>query len=321
MTRILVTGGSGFVGSRLVEQFSQREDLDVAALVRTAPGKRVDRVKYYDFSDFSEIGADHVSLANVDVFIHLASRVHVMNDTAVDPLAAFREINVGHTLRLADSAAAAGVKRFVFVSSVKVNGEGTVEGCPYKETDAPNPSDFYGISKREAEDGLRSIAAETGMEVVIIRPVLVYGPGVKANFESMMKWLQKGVPLPLGAIHNRRSLVGLDNLVDMIRICVSHPAAANETFLVSDGEDVSTTQLLRKLGNSLNKPARLIAVPEWLLVTGASLLGKRSFSQRLCGSLQVDITKARTLLGWQPVLSLDQALRTTAEHFMSEQNK
>ncbi|MNF73593.1 UDP-glucose 4-epimerase [compost metagenome] len=321
MTRILVTGSSGFVGNSLVEQLSLHNELNLAVLVRQSPITLREGVDYYIFSDFSEIGVGHQSLVNVDVFIHLASRVHVMNDTAADPLAAFRAINVEYTLNLARNAAAAGIKRFIFVSSVKVNGEGTPPGCPYKETDTPNPVDFYGISKLEAEEGLRLIAAETGMEVVIIRPVLVYGPGVKANFENMMRWLQKGVPLPFGAIQNQRSLVGLDNLVDMIQTCINHPAAANETFLVSDGEDVSTSQLLRKLGTALNCPPRLIPVPEWLLIAGATLLGKKSLSQRLCGSLQVDITKARQMLGWQPVLTLDQALRKTAEHFISEQNQ
>lgn len=244
MTRILVAGGSRLVGSRLVEQLSQRDDFDVAALVTTSLGKRIDRVDYYDFSDFSEIGANHVSLANLDVFIYLASCVHILNDTAVDPLAAFREIDVGHTLYLARSAAAAGVQKFVFVSSFKLNGEGTLEGDPYKEADVRNPSDLCSISKRVPEDGLRSIAAETGMEVVIIRPVLVYGPGVIANFDSIRKLLQKGVPLSLGAIHYRRSLVGLDNFLDVIQTCVRYPAAANETFLVSVGEGVPATQLL-----------------------------------------------------------------------------
>ncbi|UHC82554.1 SDR family oxidoreductase [Pseudomonas sp. NIBR-H-19] len=321
MTRILVTGSSGFVGNSLLEQLSLRDELELAVLVRSSPIRLRDGVDYYNFSDFSEIDADHDSLVNVSVLIHLASRVHIMNDTAADPLSAFRAVNVAHTLNLARSAASAGVKRFIFISSVKVNGEGTPPGCPYKETDTPNPQDFYGISKMEAEEGLRAIAAETGIEVVIIRPVLVYGPGVKANFENMMRWLQKGLPLPLGAIHNQRSLVGLDNLVDMIQTCVSHPAAANETFLVSDGEDVSTSQLLRELGAALNKPTRLVAVPQWVLVSGATLLGKKDFLHRLCGSLQVDISKARTLLGWQPVLTLDQALRKTAEHFISEQKK
>lgn len=321
MTRILVTGSSGFVGSCLVEKLTENVEFQVRALVRSAPAKPNVRVCYHRLVDFSGINAENESLKDVQVVIHLASRVHVMNDTELDPLATFRSINVGHTLSLARGAAMAGAKRFIFVSSVKVNGEGTIPGHPYRETDAPQPVDFYGISKMEAEDGLRLIAAETGMEVVIIRPVLVYGPGVKANFESMMAWLRKGIPLPFGAINNQRSLVALDNLVDLILTCITHPAAADQTFLVSDGEDVSTTQLLEKLASALNRPARLLPVPGWLLTTGATLLGKKALSTRLCGSLQVDITKARSLLGWHPVLTLDQALRKTAEHFINERNQ
>ena len=221
------------------------------------------------------------------------------------------------TLNFARQAASAGVNRFVFLSSIKVNGEQTQFGQRYTPNDTPNPSDPYGISKCEAEEGLRRIAEETGMEVVIIRPPLVYGPGVKANFLSMMRWLSKGVPLPLGAIRNQRSLVALDNLLDFIHTCLDHPAAANQTFLVSDGEDISTTDLLRRLAHALNVPARLLPVPQGLLEWGAKMLGRGDLSQRLCASLQVDISKARTLLGWQPPVTVDMALRRTAEHFLN----
>lgn len=319
MIRILVTGSSGFVGSRLVEKLTSRADYEINALVRSHPAQPVEHVAYHQLLDFSDIDAGHDALKDVEVVIHLASRVHVMNDTEVDPLAAFRSVNVRQTLKLARSAATAGARRFIFVSSIKVNGEGTMPGHPYRETDVPAPSDPYGVSKMEAEEGLRLLAAETGLEVVIIRPVLVYGPGVKANFESMMRWLRKGIPLPFGAINNQRSLVALDNLVDLILSCVTHPAAADQTFLVSDGEDVSTTQLLQKLADALGRPARLLPIPEWVLTTGARLVGRAALSQRLCGSLQVDITKARSLLGWNPVISVDQGLRQTAEHFLNEQ--
>jgi UDP-glucose 4-epimerase len=235
-----------------------------------------------------------------------------MHDTAADPLTAFRAVNVEGTLNLARQAAAAGVKRFVFVSSVKVNGEATLPGQPFTADDAPAPLDAYGISKMEAEQALREIALQTGMEVVIIRPPLVYGPGVKANFAAMMRWLQRGVPLPLGAIHNQRSLVALDNLVDLIVTCLTHPAAANQTFLVSDGEDVSTTELLRRMGRAMGRPARLIPVPVSWLKLAAALVGKRDVAQRLCGSLQVDIEKTRRLLGWTPPLTLDQGLKKAA---------
>lgn len=244
-----------------------------------------------------------------------------MHDTSSDPLAEFRKVNVEGTLSLARQAAAAGVRRFIFISSIKVNGEGTPVNVPYLADAQARPADPYGISKMEAEQGLHALAIETGMEVVIIRPVLIYGPEVKANFLSMMRWLHKGVPLPFGAIHNRRSLVALDNLVDLIVTCIDHPAAANQTFLVSDGEDLSTSELLRRMGAALGKPARLLPVPSWLLEAGAAMLGKKALSQRLCGSLQVDIGKARELLNWTPPVSVDEALHKTARHFLEQQSK
>jgi nucleoside-diphosphate-sugar epimerase len=244
-----------------------------------------------------------------------------MNDTEADPLAAFRQVNVEGTLNFARQAAEAGVRRFIFISSIKVNGEGTSAGQPYTADDVPAPTDPYGVSKQEAEQGLREVAQTTGMEVVIIRPVLVYGPGVKANFLNMMRWLDKGVPLPFGAIDNRRSLVSIDNLVDLIVTCIDHPAAANQTFLVNDGEDLSTTMLLSRMAHALGKPARLIPVPSWLLERGASMLGRKALSQRLCGSLQVSIEKTRTLLNWTPPVSVDDALAKTAQYFRMNQAK
>ncbi|MBT9300649.1 UDP-glucose 4-epimerase family protein [Pseudomonas sp. TAE6080] len=318
-TQLLITGSSGFVGRQLIQQLQGHIDYNIRALVRRMPDVLATGVDYAQLPDFSAVTAEHPALQGIDVVVHLASRVHVMNDTESDPLEAFRRVNVGYTLQLARSAVAAGAKRFIFVSSVKVNGEQTAFGRPYSETDNPLPVDPYGISKMEAEDALRELAAQTGLEVVIVRPVLVYGPGVKANFANMMKWLKKGVPLPFGAIGNQRSLVALDNLVSFILTCLSHPAAANQTFLISDGEDVSTTQLLIRLGKALGSPARLIPVPEWLLVLGATLLGRKALSQRLCGSLQVDITKGRQLLGWAPVVTLDEGLDATAQHYLSEQ--
>ncbi|CRM48028.1 UDP-glucose 4-epimerase family protein [Pseudomonas sp. 44 R 15] len=317
--RIFVTGASGFVGSRLVQVLSARTDVQVTVAVRdpgfSCPG--ADQVVQFDDlsrADFSGV------LTGVEAVVHCAARVHVMNDSEADPLEAFRRVNVQGTLALAHQAAQAGVRRFVFLSSIKVNGEGTVSGAPYTADQPPAPSDPYGISKMEAEQGLLELAATTGMEVVIIRPVLVYGPGVKANFLSMMRWLHKGVPLPFGAIHNARSLVALDNLVDLSITCITHPAAANQVFMVSDGEDLSTTVLLRKMASALGKPARLLPVPASLLSAAAITLGKRSLSQRLCGSLQVDIGKTRTLLGWTPPLSVDEALKVTASAYMESQN-
>jgi len=232
-----------------------------------------------------------------------------MNDEVAEPLAAFREVNVQGTLNLACQAAAVGVKRFIFISSIKVNGEQTRLGQSFFSHDDPSPEDFYGISKHEAEQGLRELAAETGMEVVIIRPPLVYGPSVKGNFASMIKLVGKGLPLPLGAVHNKRSLVALDNLVDLIITCIDHPGAANETFLVSDGEDLSTTQLLQGVAAAMGKPSRLIPVPAGLLQFGATLLGKKAMAQRLLGSLQVDISHTRKCLNWTPPLTVKQGLQ------------
>jgi nucleoside-diphosphate-sugar epimerase len=257
-----------------------------------------------------------VALSKVEQVVHLATRVHVMNDKSSDPLAEFRRVNVEGTAALARQAAAAGVKRFVFLSSVKVNGEFTEAGQPFTADDVPAPEDPYGVSKHEAEKLLRQIAAETGMEVVIIRPPLVYGPGVKANFESMMRWLARGVPLPLAAVtENRRSLVALDNLVDLIMTCLNHPAAANQTFLVSDGEDLSTAQLLKRMGAAMGKLARLFYVKPALLKLGATVLNKPAIYQRLCGSLQLDIAKTRKMLDWTPPVSVNEGLRRAAEGF------
>ena len=305
--RLLVTGASGFVGKSLCsELFRQGHGLRAASRSAIAEIYGFERVIVGAMDGVTDWST---AVSGVDAVIHLAARVHVMGERATDPLAEFRKINVLCTLNLAGRAAAAGVKRFVFVSSVKVNGESTLPGQPFTESDSPNPQDAYGLSKYEAELGLRQIAVESGMEVVIIRPPLVYGPGVKANFSAMMRWLRRGVPLPLGAIHNQRSLVALDNLVDLIVTCLTHPAAANQTFLVSDGEDVSTTELLRRMGQAMGLPARLVPVPVSWLKLAAALVGKPDVAQRLCGSLQVDIEKTRRLLGWTPPLSLDEGLR------------
>uniref|UniRef100_UPI0040474606 UDP-glucose 4-epimerase family protein n=1 Tax=Yoonia sp. TaxID=2212373 RepID=UPI0040474606 len=260
-------------------------------------------VELWADADWDEI------LTGVEGVIHLAARVHVMHDTEINPLTAFRAVNVDGTLNLARQAAAAGVKRFVFVSSVKVNGESTSPGRAFTESDAANPRDAYGQSKHEAEQGLRQLGTDTGMEVVIIRPPLVYGPGVKANFAALMRAVQRGWPLPLGAVHNQRSLVALDNLVDFIVTCITHPQAANQTFLVSDGQDLSTTELVRGMAQAAGVPARLLPVPVWALQAGASLLGKGDAVQRLCGNLQVDVSKARSLLGWVPPVSVEESLR------------
>ncbi|WP_130888498.1 SDR family oxidoreductase [Pseudomonas sp. Sample_21] len=312
----LITGGNGFLGRALIDRLILESDCSVVAPMRTRTHEHAPGVDVIPFEGLS--GANDWSrvLTEVDVVVHAAARVHVMDEVAVDPLAAFREINVDATLNLARQAAASGVKRFIFVSSVKVNGESTFSGAPFCADDLPAPLDAYGISKFEAEQGLKRLAQVTDMEVVIIRPVLVYGPGVKANFLTMMQWLERGVPLPFGSVRNSRSLVSIGNLVDLIVTCASHPGAANQTFMASDGEDVSTSDLLRKLGQALGKPSYLLPVPVWVMKRLLALVGRRSISQRLFGSLQVDIGKNRQLLGWTPPISLDKGLALTATHFL-----
>lgn len=307
---LFITGATGFVGSAVCTEAKVRGH-HVRGAVRMSTSVPV----AFDSVAIGTIGPDtdwQAALHEIDVVIHLAARVHVMKDDSADPIAAFRFTNVQATLQLARQAAATGIKRFIFVSSVKAAGEESTVGKPLCADDEPAPRDAYGISKIEAEQGLREIAAATGMAVVIIRPPLVYGPGVKANFASMMRWLSRGIPLPLGAINNRRSLVALDNLVDLIILCCHHPAALNQIFMVSDGEDLSTTELLQRMGLALGRPARLIPVPIKWLCAWAALLGRTNVVNRLCGSLQVDITKTRQLLGWTPPVTVDQALRRTA---------
>lgn len=313
---ILVTGGSGFVGGALIARLLATEQFSVIAPTRVAlpDAPRLIQVPTPIFSGHTQWG---VALGHsVEVVIHCAARVHVMDDASLDPLGEFRKVNVEATLNLARQAAAAGVKRFVFLSSIKVNGESTEPGRAFTPEDFSPPTDPYGLSKYEAEQQLLALAAQSQMEVVIIRPVLVYGPGVKANFLSMMEWLVKGIPLPLGAVHNKRSLVSVFNLIDLMVCCINHPDAANQVFLVSDGEDVSTPQLLSKLGTHLGKKPLLLPIPSWALYLAASMLGKCAVAQRICGSLQVDISKTRRMLGWAPVVSLDDALHKTATAFL-----
>jgi nucleoside-diphosphate-sugar epimerase len=311
---ILVTGATGFVGTELIKRLLQ-EKYDVRGVVRREQKKYSDK---YDFIHIEDLNPEidwTDALSGIDCIVHLAARVHVLDENAKNPLFEFRRLNVDGTLNLARQAALAGVRRFVFVSSIKVNGEFTFLGSPFTAHGKPHPQDYYGLSKYEAEVGLLEIASKTSMEVVIIRPPLVYGPGVKANFASMMKWLSRGIPLPLGAVYNQRSLVALDNLVDLIVTCLKHPKAANQTFLVSDGEDMSTTQMLRRMGQALGKPARLIPVPVMLMNISAKLLGKTAVAQRLFESLQVDSSKTQDILGWKPVVTVDEALKKTADAF------
>jgi nucleoside-diphosphate-sugar epimerase len=315
--RVLVTGASGFVGRAVVARLVADGRYLVRAATRRPAADFAPGVEQLMTGDLGAHTEWRHALAGVDVLVHAAARVHVMREREMDPLQAFRAVNVEGTLRLAQEAAASGVRRMVFLSSIKVNGESTPPGRPFRADDAPAPSDAYGISKREAEEGLLALARTSKMEVVVIRAPLVYGPGVKANFAALMRLLRSGIPLPLGSIHNRRTLVALENLVDLIVTCIDHPAAANETFLAGDPEDLSTTDLLRRLGNALGRPARLISVPADWVEFGASLIGQRAIAHRLCRSLQVDIGKAWQVLGWRPPIDVDAALRHTASQFLA----
>lgn len=302
---ILVTGASGFVGRQLCRHLQERGEQFRMCMRHAYPNT-------ISVGDINESTDWNTALLGVQVVIHLAGRAHVLNHTLPYE---FRRVNVEGTLNLASQAAAAGVKRFIFVSSIGVNGNRTV--CsPFSESDQPNPQEPYAVSKWEAEKLLLNLAAETDMELVIIRPPLVYGSNAPGNFGRLYRLVRRGIPLPLGAIRNHRSLVALENLVDLIITCIGHPSAVGQTFLVSDGEDVSTPDLIRRIAFSMGRTVRLIPVPYAILVAGMTLLGRRELATRLCGSLQVDITKARKVLGWTPPVKMDDALRFITDHFL-----
>ena len=309
---ICLTGASGFVGQAVLKTAEER-GLKIRPVYRSMESAN-GHPKAELVSGLGPTTDWTQALLGAEVVIHAAARAHIMRNLAPDPLAEYRCVNVQGTLCLARQAAAAGVRRFVFISSIKVNGEATTSGCPFTADDTPAPSDSYGQSKAEAETLLKQVARDTGMEVTIIRPPLIYGLGVKGNFASLISWVRRGLPLPLGAVtENCRSLVGLDNLVDLILVCTSHPKAAHQTFLVSDGEDLSTTELLKKIGIASGQQVRLLWVPIWLISLMASLLGKKVIAQRLLGSLKIDISKTCKLLDWKPSVALDEGLRRVFE--------
>lgn len=316
--KVLVTGSNGFVGGAVLQKLTLMDGIQAFGSVRAASPLLADSRFKIVVGNLSGETDWFSALSGVDVVVHAAARVHVMNESSTDPLAEFRRTNVEGTLNLARQAELAGVRRLIFVSSIKVNGEATTLGNAFSADDIPAPTDHYGISKMEAEQGLQNLTRQTKMKVVIIRPPLVYGIGVRANFQAMMRWLERGIPLPFGAIENSRSLVALDNLVDLIVTCLNHPAAANQTFLVSDGEDLSTTQLLQRMGHAMGKPARLVPIPAWLLSLSARMIGKPALAHRLCGSLKVDIAKTRQLLGWAPLLTVNAALKKAAKGYSDE---
>lgn len=310
---LLVTGANGFVGQALCEEAIQQEYslISVTRKIFDLPGQLQNVV----VQNYEQSLALSKALSQVDVVIHLAARVHVMNESENDALSAYRLVNVQNTVVLANAAVAAGVKRFIYLSSVKVNGEETFPGKPFTADDLPLPQDPYGVSKLEAETALLEFGKASGMELVIIRPPLVYGPGVGANFAAMMRVVSSGIPLPLGAIENQRSMVAIGNLVDLILLCTQHPLAPGKVFLASDDQDISLSNLLRKLIAIMKSHTLLIPIPVPLIRFIAQVLGRRNVAQRLCGSLQVDIQKTKDLLGWRPPFTLDQSLQKTVRWY------
>jgi len=313
----LLTGSTGFIGKHIAKELTAH-GVRVVMAVRAAPQNSASAHPGWSWHELGDINSKtdwQPALQGVQSVVHCAARAHVMREHAADALTAYREVNVAGTLRLARQAAAVGVQRFVFLSSIGVNGNRST--VPFTETSEPNPHDAYAVSKFEAEQALLELAAQTCMEVVIIRPPLVYGPGAPGNFGSLVRVAQRGLPLPLGAVHNQRSLVALDNLVSLVLLCADRarsPQAANQVFVVADGEDVSTSNLLRMVARAAGRPSRLLPVPGSWLLAGASLLGKRVVADRLLSNLQVDATKARTLLGWRPVVTMDAQLAKMFEH-------
>ena len=320
MSKILITGITGFVGTALCKQLRQNDHM-LSGTTRTADlGAGPERVPLYHIP---EIGPDtdwSQALSGAEIVIHLAARVHVMKDRAADPLAEFRRVNTDGTLRLAEQAAAAGVKRFIFLSTTKVSGE-LSQHSGFSETDPAQPKDAYGVSKWEAEQALLEISETTSMEIVILRPPLVYGPGVKGNFLTLLKAVDRGTILPFGAIQNQRSFIYVGNLADVIISTTTHAEAANQTFFVSDEGTVSTTSLIENIAASLNKKPRLINVPLGLLKFAGALTGKSGTIQRLIGSLSVDSGKIRSLLNWQPPFTMTEGLKLTADWWRSDENK
>lgn len=315
---VFISGARGYIGSSLLEQ-SLDEGFNCAVLVRENLTDTSEQVKQFigDLSDNSFVRS--IPLNKVDVFVHAAAKAHVIGNRTAASLSEYLAVNRDATLFLAHQAAEAGVKRFVFVSTIGVNGKHNSK--PFTEDDKPHPHDAYSFSKYQAELGLLEMARKTEMEVVIIRPPLVYGKNAPGNFGSLVRWIRKGVPLPFGAVHNQRSVIALDNLVDFILLCADRersPNAANEVFLVSDGDDISTSVLLREVAKAQGRTARLISVPVAIMKTGAHLLGKGAMANSLFGNLQIDSSKARELLGWRPVITMEEQLK---KMFQEEQKK
>lgn len=314
MKRVLVTGATGFVGSALVAKLAQTDGFAPVAVARR-PFAFADGVEAIQVRDLSELAP---KLGGIDTIVHCAARVHVMREEAVDPLAAFRKDNVEVTLRLAENATHAGVRRFVFLSSIKASGEETFAE-PFTELTHPQPETPYGQSKLEAEEGLRAVASRTSLEVVSLRPPLVYAAHAGGNFARLLRWLCRGLPLPLGSVTNKRSTIALENLVDVIVRCIDHPQAANELFLVSDGDDLSTPDMLRAVAGGMDKEPALLPFPVPLIRMAAAMLGQRDAARQVCGSLAIDSGKMRTALAWQPPVAAREALRAAGAAFAGKQ--
>ena len=316
--KILITGATGFVGAHLVKRCIA-DGMRVSTITRTGVRDKLivcgHHTRGFEFADDLS-----TALRGQDVVIHCAARVHVMNEQAGDPLAEFRKINVTGTLDLARQAASAGVKRFIYLSSAKVNGEQTIDGQVFSSKDIVQPLDAYAISKNEAEIGLRSLALKSGLEVVIVRPPLVYGAQVQGNFRTLMSVVSRGILLPFAGIDNKRSLVAVDNLVDLLLCTATHRAAANQTLMISDDDDISTPDLLRQVGLLVGKPARLFHAPEILVRGAAALVGRSAAIGRLLGSLQVNVSDTRILLNWRPVVTVNQGLANAVEGYLYEKS-
>ena len=318
--KVVVTGATGFIGRYLLQHLASRTEWSLGGAVRRHVSDPVERVSYYRLETLDDRSGWADALKGAQVVVHTAARVHQPRSSGPEDTDEYRRINVGGSVNIAMQAVDKGAKRFVFLSSVKVHGESSKLGHPFSIADDPSPADPYSVSKWEAEIALRDVAQKTGIDLVIVRPPLVYGPGVRANFLTMLRWISRGWPLPLGDLDNRRSFLALENLADLICACCSHPAAAGQTFLASDDEDLSTTELLQRLGDAIGRPAHLFRVPEVALCMGAALLGRRQQVHRLLSSLQVDITDTRRRLDWSPSVRVDEGLIQVVRWFQQEES-
>lgn len=319
---VLITGATGFVGRALLSKLLADSSLGHPHLaLRSDPSNDFESINYSVVGNISSRTDWRDVLQGTDIVVHLAARVHVMADASDNPLMAYRDVNVEGTLELLRQSARAGVKRFIFLSSIKVNGEETINGNKFSEDSAPNPIDPYGVSKFEAEEGIKDFCKEAGMEYVIIRPPLMYGPGVKANYRKLLDVIYRGIPLPFACIHNRRSMLALGNLVDFLSVALTHPCAANQTFLLSDGEDLSSKELVEKISVAMGKRSRLISLPVSMLKLIGILFGRSQAVRRLLGSLQIDSSKARERLNWTPPLTTQEGITLTVKDFLAGKGK